>query len=438
VLFEAAIAGRVVRPRWGRHPRLEILGTLEARLQRADLVVLGGLNEGVWPAEPGHDPWMSRPMRRDFGLKPPEFQIGLAAHDFAMALAAPSVVLTRAMRVEGAPTVPSRWLLRLDTVLGALGLPPLASAPAALGEVAAWQAMLDRPAEIRPCDPPAPRPPVVLRPRRLRVTEIETWMRDPYAIYARYVLGLRPLDPLDADPGAAERGAFIHKAFEGFVRAYPAALPERPFEALVEFGRSAFGEALAKPGVWAFWWPRFLRMAEWFVALEAERRQRLRLSLAECEGELAIEAPFAPFLIRAKADRIDYLAEGGLAIVDYKTGRVPEDDEVALGLAPQLPLEAAIAEAGGFAGVPPGRVEELMFWKLSGGAPAGEVSPAGGAAADPAALAASARSGLARLVAAFDDPATPYLARPRPAAAPRFSPYAHLARLQEWSAENGE
>src|SRR5262249_41467370 len=74
-LFEAMLAGSVVRPPYGRHPRLFIWGLLEARLQQADLVVLGGLNEGVWPAAVATDPWLSRPMRQDFGLPPLEQRI---------------------------------------------------------------------------------------------------------------------------------------------------------------------------------------------------------------------------------------------------------------------------------------------------------------------------------------------------------------------------
>ncbi|MBT5416144.1 MAG: double-strand break repair protein AddB, partial [Rhodospirillaceae bacterium] len=194
-LFEALIAGPVVRPRWGRHPRLFIWGPLEARLLHADRLILGSLNEGVWPADPPPDPWLSRPMRSRFGLPLPERRIGLSAHDFAQALGARDVVLTRAERVEGAPTVPSRWLLRLETTMRAAGL--FATDPAIReawdgGPWQAWQDRLDRPERIAPCPRPAPRPPLAARPRRLSVTAIGTLMRNPYGVYARHVLDLRP------------------------------------------------------------------------------------------------------------------------------------------------------------------------------------------------------------------------------------------------------
>jgi len=426
VLFEALLAGNVVRPRWGLHPRLQILGTLEARLQQADLIVLGGLNEGSWPPETPHDPWLSRPMRRDFGLRAPEAQIGLAAHDFTLAFHGAEIVLTRAARAEGAPTVPSRWLLRLETVLQAAGL-ALAAHP-----VGALAGLLDRPARIQATPAPEPRPPVALRPRKLSVTEIETWMRDPYAIYARHILKLDPLDPLDADPGVAERGVFIHQALDGFVMQYPADLPPDPVATLLAIGRTTFGDALARPGVWAFWWPRFERIAHWFVEIEADRRALIARSWTERKGQLLLPGPFGDFTLTAKADRIDLIEDAGLVVIDYKTGRVPLKDEVALGFSPQLPLEAAIAAEGGFSEVPAAPVVALNFWHLDGGDPAGEIVAAG---EDPTALAAAARAGLISLIARFDDPATPYLARPHPGRAPRHSAYGHLARLQEWGTE---
>jgi ATP-dependent helicase/nuclease subunit B len=319
--------------------------------------------------------------------------------------------------------VPSRWLLRLDTVLKAAGLALERHPTADLAE------LLDRPAEIRAAAAPAPRPPVALRPRKLSVTEIETWMRDPYAIYARHILRLEPLDPLDADPGAAERGVFIHRALDRFVTDAPSG---DPLAGLLDIGRAAFGVALDRPGVWAFWWPRFEQIARWFVEIEADRRALVARSWTECRGRLLLPGPAGDFELTAKADRIDWFEEAGLAVIDYKTGRVPSKDEVALGFSPQLPLEAAIAEAGGFAEVPAAPVIALNFWRLDGGDPAGEIIEAG---EEPAALAAAARAGLVELIARFDDPATPYLARPRPARAPRHSRYGHLARLSEWGDE---
>ena len=433
-LFEALMAGREVRVRFGLHPRLAIFGPMEARLQHHEVMILGGLNEGTWPADPTADPWMSRPMRKAFGLPSPEFKIGLTAHDFAQACGAETVVLTRAERVDGTPTVPSRWLLRLETVLKAVNLDGRLDEQGKLW--LAWARQLDEPDVVQPVAPPEPRPPVSARPRKLSVTKVETWMRDPYAIYAQYVLRLNVLDPIAADPGAADRGQFIHQALDDFVRAYPGVLPPDPLDELLRMGRAAFGPLLeTHPDVWAFWWPRFQRIAEWFIGVERERRATVKPLATEVKGQLELSGPGGPFLLTCKADRIDRDERAqGLVLIDYKTGTPPSAREIELGFAPQLPLEAAIAEAGGFEGVPAGAVAEIAFWRLSGGDPAGEERPVKG---DVATLSADARAGLEALIRAFDDERTPYRSCPRPSMAPRYTDYAHLARVQEWSAGGG-
>ncbi|HXM85650.1 MAG TPA: double-strand break repair protein AddB, partial [Stellaceae bacterium] len=432
-LFEALLSGAVVRPAYGRHPRLFIWGLLEARLQQADLLVLGGLNEGVWPPRSDSDPWLSRPMRREFGLPPPERRIGAAAHDFAQCLGAREVVLTRAARVEGTPTVPSRWLLRLETVLRALKLEEkLWGDSAKDGAPLAWQRGLDDPGKHRPVTAPTPAPPLEARPRRLSVTAVETWIRDPYAIYARHILRLRAFDPIDQDPGAAERGLFIHAALDRFLKEYPGELPDDAEAALLRIGREEFGRNLERVSVREFWWPRFERVASWLTGFERERRPDIAQSFSEIEGTLVLPAKAGPFTLSGKADRIDRLTDGSLAILDYKTGVLPPTSEIKSGYAPQLSLEAAIAQAGGFPGVGASVVSELLYWRLSGGEPAGEEKPAAGNAADVTALAAKALRGLESLIARFDDPGTPYLSQPQPERAPRYSDYVHLARVKEW------
>ncbi len=434
-LLRTLMRDPVVRPAWGKHPRLAIWGPLEARLQQADVLILGGLNEGTWPAETVADPWMSRPMRVRFGLPAPERRIGLAAHDFAQAAAAPEVVLTRAERVGGTPTVPSRWLMRLDAVLAACGLDEVPRDKRWL----VWNETMDRPAAPQETPtPPAPKPPLAARPRTLPVTAIELWRRDPYALYAQRILRLRALDPIDADPDAAEYGTVVHKAFDGFLRLYPnGTLPRDAEVQLLAQGEAAFGAALARPGVWAFWWPKFQRIARWFIARETERRQLLAQAHTEIKGGIIIAGPAGDFRVEATADRIDRQTDGSLVVIDYKTGLVPSVKEVEAGFAPQLPLEGAIASDGGFKDLPSGTVSALLYWRLSGGVKPGEERTAGKekSAAD---LIQEAREGLTALVTAFDDPATAYQARPHPAYVPRYSDYLHLARVKEWASDEGE
>jgi ATP-dependent helicase/nuclease subunit B len=375
---------------------------------------------------------MSRPMREKFGLPLPEQKIGLSAHDFQQAFGAAEVVLTRAEKVDGTPTVPSRWLLRLETFLKKFDL--------ALGQEGAravtdWQQQLDQPAEVTPVLAPRPTPPVDARPRRLSVTRIEKWIKDPYSIFAEQILKLTPLDDIAMDPSAADKGTFIHKALEQFVNYYPVQLPHDSRDKLLEFGRDAFGDVLSYPAVWAFWWPRFERIADWFVEFETARRKQFKTLGTEVKGEIKIPAPHAEFVLSGTADRIDVTNTGGaLSILDYKTGAPPSNTEVETGVAPQLALEAAMIARNGFPAIAAAPVEELAYVRLGGGDPAGEFRAAGGKKAPPAeTLAEEAYEGLLRLIAQFDRQATPYLSCPRPDLPYRFNDYEHLARVKEWS-----
>jgi ATP-dependent helicase/nuclease subunit B len=426
-LLGGLLAAQVARPRYGRHPRLAIWGPLEARLQHTDLLILGGLNEGTWPADIAADPWLSRPMRRDFGLPAPERRIGLAAHDFAQAMGAPEVVLTRSLRVEGTPTVPSRWLLRFDGLLRTIGIDPGRRHG---GQWLDWQTKLDAPEFVRPIAPPVPCPPVKDRPRAIRVTEVEQWRRDPYAIYAKRILRLKAIDPIDAEPSAADRGTWIHSALERFVREYPQDLPANALDRLLAIGRQEFGTQMNRPTIAAFWWPRFEHIARWFVENEAQRRPTFAAVQAETSGQLQFVSLEGAFTLTATADRIERGTDGRLTIIDYKTGGLPKPKDIEFGFAPQLPLEAAIASEGGFAGIARAEVAALQHWRLTGGTPAAEVKPVEG---EPMALAHAALTGLRRLVGTFDLPHTPYQSVPDPETAPRFSDYAHLARIKEWS-----
>lgn len=441
-LVEALMAGRVVRPRFGTHPRLAILGPLEARLQRYDLTILGGLNEGGWPPFPDADPWMSRPMRAEFGLSPLERRIGLAAHDFVQAAAGPRVMLTRATRSEGAPTVPSRWLLRLEALLKRLDLvdsdDPDKVVPWRDQKWLAWLAALDRPAQSpsarpAPAERPAPRPPVAARPRRLSVTQVGLLMRDPYGFYARKVLDLHALDDIDAPLGPAERGTIVHDALDAFIGEFPAGdLPSDAFERLVAHGAAAFAHVFDNDEIRAFWWPRIVRLARWFVDQEAVRREVIERAFTERSGRIRLLAPAGEIVLTGRADRIDRLADGTYAIIDYKTGGVPSAKMVAAGLEPQLPLEAAMLRDGGFGDELAGPVSELAYWRVTGGRVPGEIRNALSGKRDPNEHAKDARDGLEELLAHFDDPDTAYPATPRPAFAPAYNDYVHLARQKEW------
>jgi ATP-dependent helicase/nuclease subunit B len=428
-LIDALLSPRVHRPTYGRHPRLHIWGLLEARLQKVDLMILGSLNENSWPPEVPASPWMSRPMLDKFGLSQPERRLGLTAHDFSQAASAKEVILSRAARSGGSPTVPSRWLQRIKTLLSGK---PLVSQLQPDPELSAVFARLDRPEEYLDPTEPLPTPPLVSRPRKLSVSRIETWIRDPYSIYARHILKLKVLEPIDAEQGAAHRGVLVHDALDRFIKKYPDDLPGDAYENLIKIGTQVFDEQMHNAAMRAFWWPRFERIAQWFVDNEILQRHAGRIPLStETSGEITFAAPGGDFILNARADRVDRTPDGTLAIIDYKTGGVPTKNQIKSGLTPQLTLEAAIAARGKFNGVDATSISKLIYMKLSGAMPAGEES---GVFEDVEILAADALQGLKKLVADFDDEETPYLSRPVPQFLSRFGDYDHLARVKEWMA----
>lgn len=430
-LYRGIVADLAVRLSVSLHPRLFIWGPFEARLMQPDVVVLGGLNEGVWPqaADPG--PWLNRQMRASLGLPSPEERIGQEAHDFYSLLGAPRVVLTRSAKAEGNPTVPSRWLMRVDALLAALGR------DVAADDTRPWLAWAEQRNRVdlkSPAVAPAPAPAIELRPRSLSVSDIETWIANPYAIFAKRILGLQPLRKLAAEPDAAMRGMLIHQALHRFAGLFPGPMPDAAADQLAAILDGLLSEHAAHPRIAAFWRPRFRRFAEWFAETEPARRLSATSILAEVPGSMAIAAPAGEFTLTARADRIDVMP-GGIVITDYKTGTAPKDNLVKAGFAPQLPLEAAIAAAGGFAGIGASSTLLLRFIEAKGGEPPGVERDIAG---DANLLGRAAADGLSRLVARFDDPRTPYRAVRRRPFKYDFDDYAHLARVAEWSGTDSD
>jgi ATP-dependent helicase/nuclease subunit B len=441
-VFQTAFADRMVRR--GEQPRaqLHIYGQLEARLTQSDRVILGGLVEGVWPPAPRIDPWLSRPMRHELGLDLPERRIGLSAHDFAQLLGTEEVILSHASKVGGAPAVASRFLHRLEAVAGE----------------ARWRAAqergekylrfadeLDRPAKVEPIPQPAPKPPRAVRPLKLSVTAIEDWLRDPYTIYAKFILKLSPLDPVDMPLSAADRGSAIHDALGEFTQTFATALPDDPARSLRKIGEKYFAPLMERPEARALWWPRFQRIAAWFADWEIARRGNVARIDAEIRGEIPIALDDArTFILSARADRIERRSDGTYAILDYKTGQPPTGKQVRMGLSPQLTLEAAILREGGFANIPAGSsVSQIAYVRLSGNNPPGEQRPLelkinkGDAPQPPDVAADEARRKLEALIRAFENESQAYTSLNLSMWSNRYGAYDDLARIKEWSAAGG-
>ena len=432
-LFAAAIGDRAVRRPETRDVRAHIYGPLEARLQWVDRLVLGGLNEGTWPPETRSDPWLSRPMRRALGLDPPERRIGLSAHDFAQSLGAPEVILSRAAKVAGAPTVSSRFVQRIAALADGRW-------PQVIERGDQWLALaraLDAPTEVKPATRPAPKPPREARPTKLSVTAIEDWLRDPYTIYAKYVLRLQPLDAVDTPPGARDRGTVIHGAIGDYTELFAKAPPADPMKELVALGERHFAPLNDYPEARAFWWPRYLRIARWFADWDLERRKTLAALHAEIKGELSFPMGARRFTLTGIADRIELRNDGSFAIIDYKTGQARTEKQVRTGLAPQLTLEAAILRGSGFAPIAGGSVAEIVYVTLKGGKEPGKPISIGFKEGTPDSQADKALSKLKELAATFEDESKPYLSLVHPMWKTHYGDYDHLARVKEWSLTGG-
>lgn len=439
-VFRELCSAQRIPPATGVHPRLQILGPMEARLASADRVILAGLNEGIWPSGAGADPWMSRGMRQEVGMGAAEKRYGLAAHDFAQLAAAGEVFMTRATRVDGAPTVASRWIWRLKTLVrGALGTEGDERLTDA-GRYVDYAAALDRSdADPRPATPPAPAPPVSARPRGLSITEIRTWVRDPYAIYARHVLGLRPLDPPDMAPGPRERGTALHAVLETAMENWRTALPDDAVAQLLDLAGQEFQAAGIGEQALEVELRRFARAAEWIVQWEKQRRaEGYSIAAIESRGRIKLDAPAGEWTLRGRADRIDRRPDGTLDVIDYKSGNPPTAKMVHAGFDPQLPLTAAIIEeAGGFDGLGQDMVSALSYVKISGGSEAGKATRINGKT--PASeLASQALDDLRDWIARFDDEAEAYLSQPRRQYRNDYGDYDHLARRGEWAIAPGE
>jgi len=421
-----------VHPFGTPHPRLAILGAVEARMHLARAVdahriILAGFNEGNWPPRPDIDPWVNSAMRAAVGLPPKNWRSGLSAHDVYMAICSKDIIVTRADKEAGTPTTKSRWLQRMEVVVNALGLDGNIDDGAT---EKAWLAKLEPKTIPQPAVRPLPCPPLASRPRQFSATEIDIWITDPYAIYAKKILRLKPLDDIDRNADAALRGILFHDVLADFSKANATGqLGEDALQQLLDFGKTHFASQIGQPSIRYFWWTRFEAMAAWFIENEHRRRDDLQAIHAEISGTIFLQAAQGPVKLTARADRLEYDKDGQWTIVDYKTGTVPSGSLIKKGVRNQLAVEGLIAFDGGFESLPAGAVRSLEYWQLSGKKSApGEIKTPFADLFD----ADEVRDRVERLANYFDQADAPYASELDPINVPPFKPYQHLSRSREW------
>lgn len=427
-LFETLLQQRQLREGQIAHPNILIWGTIEARVQGCDLVILGGLNDAIWPKLPEPDPWLNRKMRADAGLLLPDRQIGLAAHDYQQAIGAPRVVLTRALRNADSETIPSRWLNRLTNLMAGL---PDRNGKQALKDMrmrgADWLRMardLDRPAGqagLHPNPRPAPAPPLSARPRELPVTAMEHLIVNPYHIYARYVLNLRALPPLRAQADARDRGTAVHQILEQFVETRPEGESHAAARArLSAIAETVFAQEVPFPAMRTLWLAKLMHVADQVLA--QDRKHGGDMLAIETKGRL--EMPDLGFALTGTPDRIDRLPDGRLHLIDYKTGAPPTTKDLDEHRK-QLLFAAVMAEKGGFAKIGPSEVAKITYLTLARDKSSLEID------LTEARLAAEAQI-LHDLVAAYLREDAGYTARRAVLKTDYDGDYDHLMRYGEW------
>lgn len=437
----ALLAGVGIKPKSADHPRVFIWGTLEARLQSVDTLVLGGLNEGAWPGATANNPFLSRAMKTEIGLEPPERRIGQSAHDFVMGLGTDKLVMTRALRQGGAPSVASRFLQRLLAVTGA----DIADSMKLRGaDYLAYAAAIDETPEADRqvfASRPTPMPEAGRQPDRYSFSEVTRLRRDPYAIYARRVLKLDPLDPFNEDPGVIDRGNIYHAIVERFLGTGIDPRADGAGGAIIEIVHQVFEEWALPAHVDAIWRSRAIEMARRFLEWDGERRPFVARSMVEQSAKLQVTDHL---MVSGRADRIDIRTDGRADIIDYKTGASPSAKVARTLLDPQLALEAAVLKGGGFTEIKPRDTQDLHYVRLRPGSrfavdTVNNENGRGDNRRSAMELAEDSMNQLIRLTGALRENKAGFKSRVAPFKdGDHGGEYDHLARVAEWSVADAE
>jgi ATP-dependent helicase/nuclease subunit B len=436
-IFKILLGNEVIRPDFGTHPRLKILGQIEARMIESDTIIMAGLNEGVWPADQNADPWMSRPMRQKFGLPDNDQNISLATHDFIQLLCSKNTIITRSKQLSRSPSIPSRWLQKLETIASAINIKIEKNN---YNQIYSNLIQLDNITNPTRISPPAPTPATQSRPVRVSVTEIDNWLKDPYWIYAKKILKLKKFEQPGEDKSAAIKGTIIHETFDWFIKTYSNTLPDNALELLLQKAHETFNEYINDASLWSFWKPQMVHAFTATLNNETQWRKTAKPMKTEISGQTDIKNLNQTITITARADRIDRVTNDpqnaspathmNAAIIDYKTGGTFSKKGLETGQYPQLILEAHILAQGGFDDLSGIEASYLGYWFISAGSNIGkEIATR----TDIPELVSDTVLKLENFLDIFSQENTPYLSSPNPANALRYNDYAHLARIQEWS-----
>jgi ATP-dependent helicase/nuclease subunit B len=414
------IGQQTFRPRYPRHPRVHILGPIEARFQQADVMILAGLNEAIWPRQAPHDPFMSQPMRDAFGLSPFRRRIGQAALDFYILSHTPHCFVTYSHTQNGAILAPSRWLQQMEIVLQHHHLSGLVDTPLYRDLVK----IMDKPTNITPTARPSYAPPLSARPRRISVSDLALWRQDPYGLYAKKILNLRPLDKPDMDIAPRDWGNLVHMLIEKTIIQTP--FPLTLWHDLSHHALST----LALPERLRIQWQSRLRLIGQFLA-----GNPLAYDVMDTEITGTYKFHEQDFVVHGRADMI-MRRHGKATIIDSKTGTIPSWTQVESGFAPQLPFLALSLLQQGFHEIPATtELDTICYWGIKGKVTEDPIKivPYTKNLHD---LLERNRSLVAYMIALFDNPDQAYITRPHAKYVSPYNDFDHLERTQEWSSQS--
>ncbi|MDC0074584.1 PD-(D/E)XK nuclease family protein, partial [Alphaproteobacteria bacterium] len=402
-------------------------GPLEARLQNVDKVIFGGMNEGSWPPKNHLNPWLTRHMSKQVGLPMPEYRIGLSAHDFVQCFSSSKeIIITRSKKIDGNETVKSRWFERINTLIGE----PTGNELERISKINFFYKSLDSPFKIKKINPPFVCPPALVRPTNFSVSDIETIMHNPYAIYVKKILNIKPLREVNFTPDVKERGSFIHKALEKYIKNYIKINKEHNIGELDSIGMNLLGRKLKNPIVKIFWVPLFKRISKLFILLDDQKESFYEI-FSEEKGQIEINNGSDIFILRAKADRLQKNKNNKIGVIDYKTGLIPKWSDVEFGIKPQLALESLIVERGGFESIGIKKVDNIHYWKLSDSNDQG-IHSYNNSDQSINKLISNTEEGLLLLLENFKRSDIPYLAYPLNSP-DTYDEFEQISRFKEWA-----
>ncbi len=423
-LFSQMIGFQSAHQSYGYHQRIKILGPIEARFTHTDLCIIGGLNEQIFPQLLDAGPWLNRPMREQLHLPDAEAHITNLAHDFMHLASSKEVILSRCIKSNGTPTVASRFIQRLQMVAQVNGL-EIPTFRAHLAE------LVDHPEKEQNIVRPAPCPNAEVRPKKLSVTNVELLKKNPYAIYAKYILSLYPLDDWDNPAKASLYGQAVHDTLSQMnhllddQKAF-LVMRENLKKTSLSPSDCLFYESIFKSNVWPF-----------FKNQQEKLSQQKHKTFLEITGQVSFKLKDDDFTLTARMDRVDVTPHQSATVIDYKTGTPPSFSKVVSGLAPQLTLEAWILLQGGFKNIQIQKIDDIEYWHM--GRHAKRNSFVQSQKEDLNIVIEKTQQGLKKLLITYADAKTPYEVEPVADFTSTYDDYAHLSRKKEWAhADEGE